>query len=540
MKSVVLLLLLSLLVAVPASAIQYYVDSTSGNDTNPGTSPSLPWKTLGKAAATLAFGDTVDIIAGSYDERITPANSGTPGNAITYQASVTCVPGSGTCPKLRGITLTNKSYIIVKGLEFTNAGFSSDTNATIIIGGTTGVQILNNYIHDTTTITAGILSSSSGAKASGLVVNGNTMANIGTAGVRKAAMQLWADDTLIDSNDISHAGDFVDLFGTRAVIRNNTFHDSSESDAGGEHIDALQSFCAGTPSQAASYVLLEGNVHKNNPDLNSHFGLFNGTNSCAGLNPTTTIIARYNTISNIGSGLWGAIDTTDHHKIYNNTLVSGGVGVSPKTVHTTADVSACTSCSVLNNIFVDAIATSAPAQMYLLKSADVTSAGDYNLAFMTTATITWANPINAEVHHILNQTPTFVSGTDFHLQAASPARQAGSPLTTVALGDSGSGTALVLADAHFFQPGWAGVSADWIAVGNIRNSVQISSINYATNTITLAGPIARSPGQPVWLYKNSSGAIVLFAQRSSAAPDLGALAYPTPNPATGMKVDKIQ
>ena len=59
--------------------------------------------------------------------------------------------------------------------------------------------------------------------------------------------------------------------------------------------------------------------------------------------------------------------------------------------------------------------------------------------------------------------PLFVSaaatGTDLHLQAGSPAVDAGGPLTTVAAADSGSGTSLVVDDATYFQPGWAGTLA---------------------------------------------------------------------------------
>jgi hypothetical protein len=59
---------------------------------------------------------------------------------------------------------------------------------------------------------------------------------------------------------------------------------------------------------------------------------------------------------------------------------------------------------------------------------------------------------------------------------------------------------------------------DVIAIGTIGNTVQISSINYSTNTITLATPMTWANGAPIWLYKNSSGQQVLYG----TAPDLGA------------------
>ena len=110
---------------------------------------------------------------------------------------------------------------------------------------------------------------------------------------------------------------------------------------------------------------------------------------------------------------------------------------------------------------------------------------------------------------------------DLSLQAPSAAIDAGGPVTSVASGDAGSGTSLVVADASFFQPGWAGASADWIAVGSVSNIAQITAINYGSNTITLASGVTRTSGQPVWLYKKSDGALVLYG----AAPDLGAYEY---------------
>ena len=120
-----------------------------------------------------------------------------------------------------------------------------------------------------------------------------------------------------------------------------------------------------------------------------------------------------------------------------------------------------------------------------------------------------------------------MSSTDLHLQAGSPARGAGTHLTTVASTDKGSGTSLIVNDAGFFQDGSGIVNADWIRVG-ASNTVQIASISYSTNTITLASPITRSPGTPVYLYKASNGAVVL----SGAAPDIGAHPYQGAAPTT--------
>ena len=130
-----------------------------------------------------------------------------------------------------------------------------------------------------------------------------------------------------------------------------------------------------------------------------------------------------------------------------------------------------------------------------------------------------------QARHLL-QTSMDSTIPNLDLQSTSPAKDQGGPLTTVAAGDAGTGTSLVVSDASYFQDGTfapAGrIQADYIAVGTVSNTVQIASINYATNTITLANSISRSSGQSVWLYKKSDGARVLYG----TAPDAGAYEIP--------------
>ncbi|OGY23912.1 MAG: hypothetical protein A2172_02765 [Candidatus Woykebacteria bacterium RBG_13_40_15] len=114
------------------------------------------------------------------------------------------------------------------------------------------------------------------------------------------------------------------------------------------------------------------------------------------------------------------------------------------------------------------------------------------------------------------------------LQSSSAAINGGTYLTT-ANGSGSNSTSLVVLDALYFQDGsWGsdlarGVTLfpDWIAIGTVNNVVQISSINYSTNTIALASPMTWNNGASIWLYKKSDGSIVL----SGSAPDYGAYEY---------------
>jgi len=125
--------------------------------------------------------------------------------------------------------------------------------------------------------------------------------------------------------------------------------------------------------------------------------------------------------------------------------------------------------------------------------------------------------------------PTSTTLPNLALQATSGAINGGTYLTQ-ARGAGSSSTTLAVDDALYFQDGaWGSdlarlagaMHADWIAVGTVSNVVQISRINYAMNTITLASPMTWSDRAPIWLYRKSDGAIVLVGP----APDYGAHEY---------------
>jgi len=117
-----------------------------------------------------------------------------------------------------------------------------------------------------------------------------------------------------------------------------------------------------------------------------------------------------------------------------------------------------------------------------------------------------------------------------NLQSSSGAINGGTYLTQ-ANGSGNNSTTLVVNDALYFQDGTWGSDlargaagnyyADWIAIGTVNNVVQISSINYSTNTIALKSPMTWSDKANIWLYKDSSGKQVL----SGSAPDYGAYEY---------------
>ena len=155
-----LVLVLLLTQSLAAQGPVYYV-STTGNDSNPGTFSS-PWLTIGHAAATATAGGTVYVEGGVYNESVNFTNSGTAGEPITFESypgqtavidgtGVACCGTSGT----QGlINIVNQSYITISGFEIRNYTTSSASLVPAgvwITGSGTGVQILNNLVHNITT-----------------------------------------------------------------------------------------------------------------------------------------------------------------------------------------------------------------------------------------------------------------------------------------------------------------------------------------------------------------------------------------------------
>jgi parallel beta-helix repeat protein len=131
----------------------YYV-APGGNDSNPGTE-SKPWKTIQKAARTLAPGDTVYIRAGTYQERVTPQNSGSAGAVITYAA----YPGEAPVMDGSGVSMPNalaglfdvsgRNYIRLSGLRVINAGPGAN-HVAILVDHASYITIENSSTYNST------------------------------------------------------------------------------------------------------------------------------------------------------------------------------------------------------------------------------------------------------------------------------------------------------------------------------------------------------------------------------------------------------
>ena len=234
-------------------------------------------------------------------------------------------------------------------------------------------------------------------------------------------------------------------------------------------------------------------------------------------------IVRYNSIyhsSGYGLALAGysGYSNANNNRVYNNTFFNNGLGLSGGISDTAIYVTSEAGQIPIGNVFKNNLYYSHYSPYGGNRYSTQTYAGEYNGDMS-------GNPLFVNASLTPTSDKTDSSLPNLNLQSGSYTINQGRALTTVALADTGSGTYLIVSDARYFQDGTyapPGTSqADWIAIGTVSNIVQISSINYSTNMITLANSISRNDEDLVWLFRKSNGARVLY----SSAPDAGAYEF---------------
>lgn len=348
-----------------ASAATYYV-STTGSDSNPGTSLSLSWGTIVRANSAVQPGDTVLIRAGTYDEIIEPYVSGTSSEKITYQNY------NGEQAILRGeagkfivISIgwayhgswSGRSYIVVDGFTIQKSDMSTtadgDPIGVYISGEGSQHNEIRNLIIDgmgANTLNSIVISKGSynlvennrmynGCKA-GIIVGGggldknnilrdNIIADPYFNGINVGSGLGNMHNLLIEGNSVcgSVASDGVQLenrydlpAGVRdndsnrgVVIRNNIICNNAEN---------------GVDAKGGAYIVIEGNIiygntgnndgglpiHNTDPD--NRYGGMGGVTHGANAGSERLIIRNNVIYDNLGGIL-----ADNYYHIYNNDLL---------------------------------------------------------------------------------------------------------------------------------------------------------------------------------------------------------------------------
>lgn len=125
----------------------FYV-SPGGNNSDDGTIDH-PWQTVQFGIDHMFAGDTLFIMDGVYNEKLSWHQGGAPGFYMTVMAfgSGAIIDGTGAGSSNALIGISNQSHIRIEGLELRN-NIQNDAQGIAINGNSQGIELKSNRIHD--------------------------------------------------------------------------------------------------------------------------------------------------------------------------------------------------------------------------------------------------------------------------------------------------------------------------------------------------------------------------------------------------------
>ncbi len=468
MRKILLILLSCGQVFSMFSQPQFFV-SPNGSDNNNGTSTATPWKTVQKACDNATPGSAVNIMAGTYHEKVEVNVSGTAGNPITFRnndSDLVILDGTGIASPDAILGIINQSNIIIQGLTIKN-NERNDAQGILLQGTCQNVELRNNDISNinfsadpSAEVNAGtnsqpiIVFGADGTDAiRGLVIDGNIIHDCRTGFSEGLAVNGNVDGFQVANNivrDITNIGiDCIGHEGTapandqakNGLVKGNTVFNcrSPIASAGGIYVDGgkdivvenntvyqcqwgIEVGCENV-GKSASGIKVRNNLIYNNDDAGIALGGFDFPGNSGKV--TTSFISN--------------------NTCFGNDLDNGGVGG----ITAELNISYTENCSLENNIFY-----ASNASNLLLFVDDVGSVNlnlNYNQYFTSGNTSTVEFEYEGTTHvgfsnyksgsgqdsnSIFND-PQFanISIPDLHLTASSPALDAGNPAFTPAAGE---------------------------------------------------------------------------------------------------------
>ncbi len=523
-----------MLISASAAATDYYV-APNGSDGNDG-SKTAPWATLGPANAELHPGDTVFLRDGEYAGiAIRPDRSGKPGQPIRYvayageTAVITDVPKSAPYGSI-AIVLDNRDHIVIDGLtvdgkdvfdksnlklwaSLENARYNELRNCTFRYArGSDAISIRGNSDHNQ--------------------LVGNTMSYVGTwdkgngqDSGNMLTLGCGATQNLIEANELRYSGHTpLRVRAHRNIIRGNLIeNDWTESNGNRGAAITGDKDCStlgrnlfegniiaraldpiDAEDSAAIKVESLNQIVRRNVIMASQSGI--STVSRANTGPATGNRIFHNVVFAVDHYGWRTKQETgldhDDNELKNNIFFrTQQLATAEGDLATTLALNAPLKT---NRVAFNLLVKDTPGDATIKTPPEETgSVQDKEASF----------PDNFFGN--IEKLPTFIVATpqamdDFRPAASSAVIDAGDFLTrTIA---AGSGTEVVVVDAGYFCDGFGVVAGDLIQIGD-QAGVQITQVDYATNTITLAESRQWSEGDGVSLPFNGD------------APDVGAFEF---------------
>ena len=236
--------LLSLFLSSVLLAHTYYIDATSGNDSNDGRSVLTAWKTLTKVnGITFVAGDTILLKSGStWTGQLKPNGSGTSGNPIIidkYNGTTKPIVNGNGVTGQGTVYLSDQQYWEINNLEITNnAATAGDRRGVLIEASNFGlaqhIYLKNLDIHnvkgtvgqdDAAKRTAGIgfevTADATPTRFDDILIDGCNIYQIENTGI-------YTDNTVV-RNDYPHTSGWNSRRFTNVRISNNVIHHISKN-----------------------------------------------------------------------------------------------------------------------------------------------------------------------------------------------------------------------------------------------------------------------------------------------------------------------
>ena len=527
------LMYLSYTLSSLGNSTTYYMSSSTGADSNNGTTPNSPWQNVsylnGKLGdGTIVTGDDIYFKRGDVftDTNLIVRTGGNESNIMTFGSY-----GAGAKPIITNtgsycieFLYNNVSYVTIEDLVLKNVS-SMALLGTVILDNITiqNVEIYNSsqnglFFQEVDTLTIENCTVANSGR-SGLVLYGDDTHRLANTKVLNCTVYGTGDGDCI----VLHKSDTNENTGNNHIIRNCTAYNSIEDCydiSAGENI--LMEDCRGW--NASNTVCVIGHDISNITVQNC---VFNDSN-CYGLyigdcnNAIFRNISIFNTTdgaglsffpTETGGGFAGEDGRIENCTVYNNDFVypSSFTGEwTNRVVGVTYDyfndivvknnIFSCFNDSALSTLYYVYVATIPPSNNItfdnnLWYNADGSSDGKWyngtSLMDLDEWQVFYPNDTFAD--------PGFVDadGNNLNLEVGSSCIESGSWLTRT----SGSGTSTMwvsVQDASFFMDGYGMVDGDKVFVGD-DTGLMITEVDYSNNSFKVDSSISWSDGENVSL-----------------------------------------
>ena len=453
--------------------------------------------TIQAAVNAASANDTIIVQTNTYNER------------VALGANPLTIIGVNT-PTVRGFDLTSRSNNRIIGFEITQ--LNAQNYPAFQLSGSHLNQIINNNIHHTYGDSSYGVRMAFASPCHSNQIFGNTISWIKTnAPGGEIALIVFGNYNLVEYNHITRVGDFMNVWGSNNIVRNNFWGHCHTNDFPGtaHHIDGIQWF---PDDQSALWrTMMDANKMRSNYIADAHFFIIQNTSN----DESRHFTARRNVISYHGSE---ALASNPFYGVYqyNNTIVDSAL-LTPANYAASADERDgfyTTNWHMLNNIFARACRdTASGGIVYFIDPGGSGNWGNYNLRYQSgTPTVNEPNDIEANPDFVDDPEGSADPG-DLQIIEGSPARNVAGALTTANGGGMATATLVVNSNIYYFCDGFGIADGDWIVIGS-GDPVQISSIDDGTSTITLSENRSWVDGNSVWL-----------ATPSEKMDDIGAYEY---------------